>query len=110
MSRVCRHLRRCAELAEGAEAVFLLLVRQEAYGAVWRFLQKQRRVRHDMADGAGNPDPDAAESAAAEKMQTMQAQTDQLRSQLQDLKRIQKAKGLAHAAAWHDGAGRAPLD
>lgn len=27
-------------------------------------------------------------------MQTMQAQTDQLRSQLQDLKRIQKAKGL----------------
>mgnify|MGYP000924250792 CR=1 FL=1 len=27
-------------------------------------------------------------------MQTIQAQTDQLRSQLQDLKRIQKAKGL----------------
>ena len=27
-------------------------------------------------------------------MQTMQAHTDQLRSQLQDLKRIQKAKGL----------------
>ena len=27
-------------------------------------------------------------------MQTMQTQTDQLRSQLQDLKRIQKAKGL----------------
>ena len=43
-------------------------------------------------------------------MQTMQAQTDQLRSQLQDLKRIQKAKGPAHAAARHDGAGRAPLD
>ena len=27
-------------------------------------------------------------------MRTIQAQTDQLRSQLQDLKRIQKAKGL----------------
>ena len=30
-------LRRCAEMAAGAEAVFLLLVRQEAYSAVWRF-------------------------------------------------------------------------
>jgi len=29
-------LHRCAELAETAEAVFLLLVRQEAYGAAWR--------------------------------------------------------------------------
>ena len=33
-------LHRCAELAETAEAVFLLLVRQEAYGAAWRTLQK----------------------------------------------------------------------
>ena len=46
-------LRRCAEVAAGAEAVFLLLLKK-----------------------------------------SMQAQTDQLRAQLQDLKRIQKAKGL----------------
>lgn len=41
-----------------------------AAGGIQRSLAlfaEKRRVRHDMADGAGNPDPDAAESAAAEK-------------------------------------------
>ena len=88
-------LRRCAGLAEAAEAVFLLLVRQEAYDAVWRSLQKSgicvmtwpmeqmvlmQTLRNLLL--------------LKKSMQTMQAQTDQLRSQLQDLKRIQKAKGL----------------
>ena len=87
-----QELRRCAELAESAEAVFLLLVRQEVYSAAWRFLQK--------SGGCVMTWP----MEQAVLMQTlrnllllkksMQAQTDQLRSQLQDLKRIQKAKGL----------------
>lgn len=87
-----QELRRCAELAEGAEAVFLLLVRQEAYGAAWRFLQKR---------GVCVMTWPMEQMILAQTLRnllllkkSMQAQTDQLRSQLQDLKRIQKAKGL----------------
>ena len=87
-----QELRRCAELAEGAEAVFLLLVRQEAYGAAWRFLQKY---------GVCVMTWPMEQTILAQTLRnllllkkSMQAQTDQLRSQLQDLKRIQKAKGL----------------
>ena len=87
-----QELRRCAELAEGAEAVFLLLVRQEAYGAAWRFLQKR---------GVCVMTWPMEQTILAQTLRnllllkkSMQAQTDQLRSQLQDLKRIQKAKGL----------------
>ena len=87
-----QELRRCAELAEGVEAVFLLLVRQEAYGAAWRFLQKR---------GVCVMTWPMEQTILAQTLRnllllkkSMQAQTDQLRSQLQDLKRIQKAKGL----------------
>ena len=87
-----QELRRCAELAEGAEAVFLLLVRQEAYGAAWRFLQK-----HGVCVMTW-PMEQAILAQTLRNLlllkKSMQAQTDQLRSQLQDLKRIQKAKGL----------------
>ena len=88
-------LHRCAELAETAEAVFLLLVRQEAYGAAWRTLQK-----HGVCVMTGPLEQAVLTQTLRnllllkKSMQTMQAQTDQLRSQLQDLKRIQKAKGL----------------
>ena len=85
-------LRRCAEMAEGAEAVFLLLVRQEAYGAAWRFLQK-----HGVCVMTWPMEQTALTQTLRNLLllkKSMQAQTDQLRSQLQDLKRIQKAKGL----------------
>ena len=85
-------LRRCAEMAEGAEAVFLLLVRQEAYGAAWRFLQK-----HGVCVMTWPMEQTVLTQTLRNLhllKKSMQAQTDQLRSQLQDLKRIQKAKGL----------------
>ena len=85
-------LLRHAELAETAEAVFLLLVRQEAYGAAWRTLQK-----HGVCVMTW-PMEQAVLTQTLRNLlllkKSMQAQTDQLRSQLQDLKRIQKAKGL----------------
>ena len=88
-------LHRCAELAETAEAVFLLLVRQEAYGAAWRTLQKHGvRVMTWPMEQAVLTQTLRNLLLLKKSMQTMQAQTDQLRSQLQDLKRIQKAKGL----------------
>lgn len=88
-------LHRCAELAETAEAVFLLLVRQEAYGAVWRTLQKHGVcVMTWPMEQAVLTQTLRNLLLLKKSMQTMQAQTDQLRSQLQDLKRIQKAKGL----------------
>lgn len=103
-------LHRCAELAETAEAVFLLLVRQEAYGAAWRTLQKHgvcvmtwpmeqavltQTLRNLLllkkyADHAG-PDRSAALTAAGSQAHP-------------------EGKGPAHASARHDGAGRAPLD
>ena len=85
-------LRRCAEMAAGAEAVFLLLVRQEAYSAVWRFLQKS-----GVCVMTWPMEPAILTQTLRNLLllkKSMQAQTDQLRSQLQDLKRIQKAKGL----------------
>ena len=85
-------LRRCAEMAAGAEAVFLLLVRQEAYSAVWRFLQKS-----GVCVMTWPMEPTILTQTLRNLLllkKSMQAQTDQLRSQLQDLKRIQKAKGL----------------
>lgn len=88
-------LHRCAELAETAEAVFLLLVRQEAYGAAWRTLQKYGVcVMTWPMEQAVLTQTLRNLLLLKKSMQTMQAQTDQLRSQLQDLKRIQKAKGL----------------
>ena len=88
-------LHRCAELAETAEAVFLLLVRQEAYGAAWRTLQKHGVcVMTWPMEQAVLTQTLRNLLLLKKSMQTMQAQTDQLRSQLQDLKRIQKAKGL----------------
>lgn len=88
-------LHRCAELAETAEAVFLLLVRQEAYGAAWRTLHKHGVcVMTWPMEQAVLTQTLRNLLLLKKSMQTMQAQTDQLRSQLQDLKRIQKAKGL----------------
>lgn len=88
-------LHRCAELAETAEAVFLLLVRQEAYGAACRTLQKHGVcVMTWPMEQAVLTQTLRNLLLLKKSMQTMQAQTDQLRSQLQDLKRIQKAKGL----------------
>lgn len=104
-------LHRCAELAETAEAVFLLLVRQEAYGAAWRTLQKHGvcvmtwpmeqavltqtlrnllLLKKSMQTMAG-PDRPAALTAAGSQAHP-------------------EGKGPAHASARHDGAGRAPLD
>ncbi len=84
-----------SELAETAEAVFLLLVRQEAYGAAWRTLQKHGVcVMTWPMEQAVLTQTLRNLLLLKKSMQTMQAQTDQLRSQLQDLKRIQKAKGL----------------
>ena len=77
------------------EAVFLLLVRQEAYGAAWRTLQKHGVcVMTWPMEQAVLTQTLRNLLLLKKSMQTMQAQTDQLRSQLQDLKRIQKAKGL----------------
>ena len=88
-------LHRCAELAETAEAVFLLLVRQEAYGAGWRTQEEHGGwVMAWPMEQAGQAQAERNRLLGKIRMQTMQAQTDQLRSQLQDLKRIQKAKGL----------------
>ena len=86
----------CArKMAETAEAVFLLLVRQEAYGAAWRTLQKHGVcVMTWPMEQAVLTQTLRNLLLLKKSMQTMQAQTDQLRSQLQDLKRIQKAKGL----------------
>ena len=88
-------LHRCAELAETAEAVFLLLVRQEAYGAAWRTLQKHGVcVMTWPMEQAVLTQTLRNLLLLKKSMQTMQAQTDQLRSQLQDLKRIRRPKGL----------------
>ena len=88
-------LHRCAELAETAEAVFLLRVRQEASGAAWRTLPKHGVcVMTWPMEQAVLTQTLRNLLLLKKSMQTMQAQTDQLRSQLQDLKRIQKAKGL----------------
>lgn len=88
-------LRRCSALAQSAEAVFLLLVRAGTYDAVWRFMQHTGvcvmswpMERTVLVQTLRNL------LLLKKSMRTIQAQTDQLRSQLQDLKRIQKAKGL----------------
>ena len=102
-------LHRCAELAERAEAVFLLLVRQEAYGAAWRTLQKHgvcvmtwpmeqavltQTLRNLLLlKKACRPGPDRPAALTAAGSQTHP-----------------EGKRASHASARHDGAGRAPLD
>lgn len=88
-------LRQCVRLAEGSEAVFLLLVRPGTYEAVWRFVQ---------AAGICVMSWPAPQEVFRQTLQNllllkkslraMQEKTDQLQSQLQDMKRIQKAKSL----------------
>ena len=88
-------LRQCVRLAEGSEAVFLLLVRPGTYEAVWQFVQAagicvmswpapqevfRQTLRHLLL--------------LKKSLRAMQEKTDQLQSQLQDMKRIQKAKSL----------------
>ena len=97
-------LRRCAEMAAGAEAVFLLLVRQEAYSAVWRFLQKSGVcvMTWPMEPAI------AAESAAAEKEHAGPNRSAAFTAS--GSQTHPEGERASHAAAWHDGAGRAPLD
>ena len=88
-------LRQCVRLAEGSEAVFLLLVRPGTYEAVWRFVQAagicvmswpapQELFRQTLRNLL----------LLKKSLRAMQEKTDQLQSQLQDMKRIQKAKSL----------------
>ena len=88
-------LRQCVRLAEGSEAVFLLLVRPGTYEAVWQFVQAagicvmswptpQEVFRQTLRNLL----------LLMKSLRAMQEKTDQLQSQLQDMKRIQKAKSL----------------
>ena len=88
-------LRQCVRLTEGSEAVFLLLVRPGTYEAVWRFVQAagicvmswpapQEVFRQTLRNLL----------LLKKSLRAMQEKTDQLQSQLQDMKRIQKAKSL----------------
>ena len=88
-------LRQCVRLAEGSEAVFVLLVRPGTYEAVWRFVQAagicvmswpapQEVFRQTLRNLL----------LLKKSLRAMQEKTDQLQSQLQDMKRIQKAKSL----------------
>ena len=88
-------LRQCVRLAESSEAVFLLLVRPGTYEAVWRFVQAagicvmswpapQEVFRQTLRNLL----------LLKKSLRAMQEKTDQLQSQLQDMKRIQKAKSL----------------
>ena len=88
-------LRQCVRLAESSEAVFLLLVRPGTYEAAWQFVQ---------ADGICVMSWPAPQEVFRQtlrnllllkkSLRAMQEKTDQLQSQLQDMKRIQKAKSL----------------
>lgn len=88
-------LRQCVRLAEGSEAVFLLLVRPGTYEAVWQFVQAagicvmswpapQEVFRQTLRNLL----------LLKKSLRAMQEKTDQLQSQLQDMKRIQKSKSL----------------
>ena len=88
-------LRQCVRLAEGSEAVFLLLVRPGTYEAVWQFVQAagicvmswpapQEVFRQTLRNLL----------LLKKSLRAMHEKTDQLQSQLQDMKRIQKAKSL----------------
>lgn len=88
-------LRQCVRLAESSEAVFLLLVRPGTYEAVWQFVQAagicvmswpapQEVFRQTLRNLL----------LLKKSLRAMQEKTDQLQSQLQDMKRIQKAKSL----------------
>ena len=88
-------LRQCIRLGESSEAVFLLLVRPGTYEAVWQFVQAagicvmswpapQEVFRQTLRNLL----------LLKKSLRAMQEKTDQLQSQLQDMKRIQKAKSL----------------
>lgn len=88
-------LRQCVRLAESSEEVFLLLVRPGTYEAVWQFVQAagicvmswpapQEVFRQTLRNLL----------LLKKSLRAMQEKTDQLQSQLQDMKRIQKAKSL----------------
>lgn len=101
-------LRRCAEMAAGAEAVFLLLVRQEAYSAVWRFLQKS-----GVCVMTWPMEPAILTQTLRNLLllkKSMQAQTGSAAFTASGSQTHPEGERASHAAAWHDGAGRAPLD
>ena len=88
-------LRQCVRLAEGSEAVFLLLVRPGTYEAVWQFVQAA-----GICVMSWPPPKEVFRQTLRnllllkKSLRAMQEKTDQLQSQLQDMKRIQKAKSL----------------
>ena len=88
-------LRQCVRLAESSEAVFLLLVRPGTCVGAWEFVEAggicllcwrgpvevfRQTLRNLLL--------------LKKSLRAMQEKTDQLQSQLQDMKRIQKAKSL----------------
>ena len=86
-------LRQCVRLAESSEAVFLLLVRPGTYEAVWQFVQAAGICVMSW------PAPQEVfrqtlRNLLKKSLRAMQEKTDQLQSQLQDMKRIQNAKSL----------------
>ena len=88
-------LRQCVRLAEGSEAVFFLLVRLGSYEAVWRFVQAAGIcVMSWPAPQEGFRQTLRNLLLLKKSLRAMQEKTDQLQSQLQDMKRIQKAKSL----------------
>ena len=88
-------LRQCVRLAEGSEAVFLLLVRPGTYEAVWQFVQAAGIcVMSWPAPQEGFRQTLRNLLLLKKSLRAMQEKTDQLQSQLQDMKRIQKAKSL----------------
>ena len=90
-----QQLRTCVSMAGSGGTIFLLLVRLSTYEAVWSFVQRagicvmswptspvilQQMLRNLLL--------------LKRNLQSMQEKTDRLQLQLQDLKRIQKAKSL----------------
>ena len=88
-------LRQCVRLAESSEAVFLLLVRPGTYEAVWQFVQAAGICVMSWPTSPAMLLQMLRNLLLLKRnLQSMQEKTDRLQLQLQDLKRIQKAKSL----------------
>ena len=103
-------LRQCVRLAEGSEAVFLLLVRPGTYEAVWRFVQAagicvmswpapQEVFRQTLRNLL----------LLKKSLRAMQEKTDQLQSQLQDMSLLMNQLGMSEADA-HRWIEKAAMD
>lgn len=88
-------MRAYSVLAAENDAVFLLLVRQSTYPAVWQMAQRAGIcVMSWPADGGVLAQTLRNLLLVKKRMTSMQERTDELQMQLADLKRIQKAKSL----------------